>query len=107
MRRRFWWLGLFILIVPFSSGRGQSLDRILIPQMEKYEFDIQNTYREYQKIYYEKKSSLAELRAFEDIISVYVGQLLEIYETLSLSGFGKLEAPRDIAARALIYRDLI
>ncbi len=107
MRRRFWWLGLFILIVPFSSGRGQSLDRILIPQMEKYEFDIQNTYREYQKIYYEKKSSLAELRAFEDIISVYVGQLLEIYETLSLSGFGKLEAPRDIAARALIYRALI
>ncbi len=107
MRRRFWWLGLFILIVPFSPGRGQSLDRILIPQMEKYEFDIQNTYREYQKIYYEKKSSLAELRAFEDIISVYVGQLLEIYETLSLSGFGKLEAPRDIAARALIYRALI
>ena len=107
MHGRFWWLGLFILIVPFSSGRGQSLDRILVPQMENYEFDIQNTYREYQKIYYEKKSSLAELRAFEDIISVYVAQLLEIYETLSLSGFGNLEAPRDIAARALIYRALI
>jgi len=107
MRRWSWWLGLFFLIVPFSLGWGQSLDRILIPQMEKYEFDIQNTYREYQKIYYEKKSSLAELRAFEDIISVYVAQLLEIYETLSLSGFGNLEAPRDIAARALIYRALI
>jgi hypothetical protein len=107
MNKWFWWLWLFILIVPFSAGRGQSLDRILIPQMENYESDIQSTYREYQKIYYEKKSSLAELRAFEDIISVYVAQILEIYETLSLSGLGKLETPRDIAARALIYRALI
>lgn len=105
MRRWFWWL--FILLVPISSGWGQSLERILIPQMENYESDIQNTYREYQKIYYERKSSLAELRAFEDIISIYVAQILEIYETLSLSGFGKLETPRDIAARALIYRALI
>jgi hypothetical protein len=107
MRRWFWRLWLFLSIVPFSFGWGQSLDRILIPQMENYESDIQNTYREYQKIYYEKKSSLAELRAFEDIISIYVAQILEIYETLSLSGFGKLETPRDIAARALIYRALI
>lgn len=107
MNIRRWWLWLLILIVPVSAGRGQSLDRILIPQMENYESDIQNTYREYQKIYYEKKSSLAELRAFENIISVYVAQILEIYETLSLSGFGKLETPRDIAARALIYRALI
>lgn len=107
MRKRFWWLWLFILIVHVSPGAGQSLDRILIPQMENYESDIQNTYREYQKIYYERKSSLAELRAFEDIISIYVAQILEVYETLSLSGLGKLETPRDIAARALIYRALI
>jgi hypothetical protein len=107
MRRWFWWLWLFMLIVPSSSGWGQSLDRILIPQMENYESDIQSTYREYQKIYYERKSSLAELRAFEDIISIYVAQILEIYETLSLSGLGQLETPRDIASRALIYRALI
>jgi hypothetical protein len=107
MRRRFWWFWLFILIVPGSSGWGQSLNRILIPQMENYESDIQSTYREYQKIYYEKKSSLAELRAFEDIISIYVAQILEIYETLSLSGLGQLDTPRDIAARGLIYRALI
>lgn len=107
MRRWFWWLWLFILIVRGSPGWGQSLDRILIPQMENYESDIQSTYREYQKIYYERKSSLAELRAFEDIISIYVAQILEIYETLSLSGLGQLEMPRDIAARALIYRALI
>jgi len=107
MRNWLIWSWLFLLILTCSSVWGQPLDRILIPQMENYESDIQNTYREYQKIYYEKKSSLAELRAFEDIISIYVSQILEIDETLSLSGFGELETPRDIAARALIYRALI
>lgn len=107
MRSRFWWFWLLLMANLIASAHGQSLDRILLPQMERYENDIQNTYREYQKIYYEKKSSLAELRAFEDIISIYVSQLLEIYETLSLSGFGNLDRPRDIAARALIYRALI
>ena len=101
------WLWLFLVILMATNIWGQPLDRILIPQMENYESDIQSTYREYQKIYYEKKSSLAELQAFEDIISIYVSQILEIYETLTLSGFGDLEAPRDVAARALIYRALI
>lgn len=101
------WLWSFLIILTYSCALGQPLDRVLIPKMENYEVDIQSTYREYQKIYYEKKSSLAELRAFEDIISIYVGQILEIYETLSLSGFNQLDTPRDIAARALIYRALI
>lgn len=107
MQRQF--QGLLIVFVTLIASLcwGQALDRILIPQLENYELDIQSTYREYQKIYYEKKSSLAELHAFEDIISVYVSQILEIYETLSLSGFGDLEVPRDIAARALVYRALI
>lgn len=108
MKRRFHWLFLtLIFMTTHSGGWTQSIDRILIPQMELYESDIQSTYREYQKIYYEKKSSLAELRAFEDVISIYVSQILEVYETLSLSGFGQLETPRDIAARALVYRSLI
>lgn len=107
MRKWFLRLWLFLLVLVSSLGWGQSLDRILIPQMENYESDIQNTYREYQKIYYEKKSSLAELRAFEEVISIYVSQILEIYETLSLSGLGELETSRDIASRALIYRALI
>jgi len=107
MRKWLLWQCLLLFMLMRSIGWGQPLDRILIPQMENYESDIQDTYREYQKIYYEKKSSIAELRAFEDIISIYVAQILEIYETLSLSGFSELDAPRDIAARALIYRALI
>jgi len=107
MKNRLLWLCVMLFILIGSCGWAQNLDRILIPQMERYESDIQSTYREYQKIYYEKKSSLAELRAFEEVISIYVSQILEIYETLSLSGFGDLEIPRDIAARALVYRSLI
>ncbi|MFZ5516029.1 MAG: hypothetical protein ACOY90_05295 [Candidatus Zhuqueibacterota bacterium] len=104
-----WLQGILLLFILFGGRycQAQRLDQILIPKMESYELDIQNTYREYQKIYYEQKSSLAELRAFEDIISVYVSQILEIHETLTLSGFSNLESPRDIAARALIYRALI
>ncbi|MCU0642835.1 MAG: hypothetical protein MUC94_01045 [bacterium] len=108
MKQRLPWLFFTIIfLVAHSSGWTQNIDRILIPQMQLYESDIQSTYREYQKIYYEKKSSLAELRAFEDVISIYVSQILEVYETLSLSGFGQMETPRDIAARALVYRSLI
>jgi len=104
-----WVQRVLVLFILFGGEHclAQRLDQILVPKMESYEMDIQNTYREYQKIYYERKSSLAELRAFEDIISVYVSQILEIYETLTLSGFSNLESPRDIAARALIYRALI
>ena len=104
---RKWLLGLFLISLTYSCVLGQPLDKVLIPKMENFESDIQNTYREYQKIYYEKKSSLAELNAFENIISIYVAQILEIHETLFLSGFSELEEPRNIAARSLIYRALI
>lgn len=93
------------LVFPFFCF-GQSHHRILIDKMEEYEVDIQNTYSEYQKVYYERKSSKSELLAFEEIISVYVSQILEIYETLNLSSTKMMEKPRDIAARSLIFRAL-
>ena len=48
---------------------GQEHTSILIAKMEDYEIDIQNTYNEYQKVYYEKKSSKNELIAFIDRIN--------------------------------------
>ncbi len=93
------------LVIPFFCF-GQSHHNILINKMEEYEEDIQNTYSEYQKVYYERKSSKSELLAFEEIISVYVSQILEIYETLTLSSIKMMEKPRDIAARSLIFRAL-
>jgi len=97
----------FALCLSFPVvGWSQIQSKILITKMEDYEVDIQNTYSEYQKVYYERKSSKNELKAFEDIISVYVSQILEIYETLTLSSARKIDKPRDIAARALIFRAL-
>lgn len=84
----------------------QDIVNELTPRIQTYELDIENTYNEYQKLYYEKKSSEAELKALENIISVYVDQILEIYETLVLSGVAALDTARDIAARALIFRSL-
>ncbi|MBN1349064.1 hypothetical protein JXJ21_06635 [candidate division KSB1 bacterium] len=93
---------LFICEIAF----GQGIVEELTPRIQAYELDIENTYSEYQKLYYEQKSSEAELTALENIISVYVDQILEIYETLVLSGTSELNEARDIAARSLIFRAL-
>ncbi|MBD3290336.1 hypothetical protein GF337_16150 [candidate division KSB1 bacterium] len=99
-------ISLFIFLALPCFCFGQSHHKVLINKMEEYEEDIQNTYSEYQKVYYERKSSKSELLAFEEIISVYVSQILEIYETLTLSSIKMMEKPRDIAARSLIFRAL-
>lgn len=78
----------------------------LINRMKQHENDIVNTYLEYQKLYYEEKSRVSELRAFEDLLTVYIDQVMEIYETLNLSE-RKMQTPRDIAARALIFKALM
>jgi len=103
------YLSRYIFLILFmlpTMLRSQSDNALLISKMQAYEIDIQNTYNEYQKVYYERKSSVSELRAFEEIISVYVSQILEIYETLTLSSSKTMEKPRDIAARSLIFRAL-
>jgi len=97
---------LYISCVLITPSIAQENNAVLILKMENYEKDIQKTYNEYQKVYYERKSSKNELQAFEDIISVYVTQILEIYETLQLSLVDDITKPRDIAARALILRSL-
>ncbi|MCI0514020.1 hypothetical protein L0128_12465 [candidate division KSB1 bacterium] len=103
--RRYNWL-LLLLMFQLTKLAAQSIEDKLTPRMLAYEYDIESTYSEYQKLYYEKKSSEAELRALEQIISVYVDQILKIHNTLILSGTSNLYEARDIAARALIFRAL-
>lgn len=100
-----YWIVIFLLLFTVKIF-AQSIEDKLTPRMQAYEHDIENTYSEYQKLYYEKKSSEAELHALEEIISVYVDQILKIYETLVLSGTKSLYEARDIAARSLIFRAL-
>lgn len=104
LKVRIWFGGFWLLFA--AKLLSQSIEDQLTPRMQAYEFDIENTYSEYQKLYYEKKSSEAELHALEQIISVYVDQILKIHETLVLSGTSQIYEARDIAARSLIFRAL-
>lgn len=79
---------------------------MLVKRMQQHEHSILRTYLEYQKLYYEDKSRTHELHAFENLLTVYIAQVLEIYETLNLSD-ESFFMPRDIAARALIFKSLM
>ena len=88
------------------KGFSQNQSSIFIERMRQHEHNILNAYLEYQKLYYEDKSRINELRAFEDLLTVYINQVMEIYETLNLSE-RKNEIPRDSASRALIFKNLM
>ena len=88
------------------KGFSQIQPSILIERMRQHEHNILNAYLEYQKLYYEDKSRAHELRAFEELLTVYINQVMEIYETLNLSE-RKNEIPRDSASRALIFKNLM
>jgi len=88
------------------KGFSQNPPTVFIERMRQHEHNILNAYLEYQKLYYEDKSRAHELRAFEDLLTVYINQVMEIYETLNLSE-RKNEIPRDIASRALIFKNLM
>jgi hypothetical protein len=103
-------IGLFLLSVMYlffvPVSYTQQDESVLTNRMHHHENNVLNTYLEYQKLYYEDKSRLHELAAFEDLLTVYINQVMEIYETLSLSE-RKAQTPRDIAARTLILKALM
>lgn len=89
-----------------SRSYAQPQPNTLIERMRQHEHSILNAYLEYQKLYYEDKSQAHELLAFEELLTVYINQVMEIFETLNLSE-KKNEAPRDITARSLIFKNLM
>lgn len=96
----------FLALFFSSNSFAQLNTEALIKRMRQHENNILFMYLEYQKLYYEDKSRIHELQAFEDLLSVYIDQVTEIYETLSLS-VKKTEVPRDITARTLIFKALM
>lgn len=94
---------VFLLLIPGTQLTAQDM---LIKRMQQYERNILRSYLEYQKLYYEDKSRTHELRAFEDLLTVYINQVMEIYDTLNLSK-KKSSTPRDIVSRALIIKSLM
>lgn len=96
----------FLILVFSTNSFAQMNAETLIKRMREHENNILLMYLEYQKLYYEDKSRAHELQAFEDLLTVYIEQVTEIFETLSLS-VKKTEVPRDITARALIFKALM
>lgn len=94
------WLA-FVQLAP-----AQQTYEVLLREMQRLERNVLDTYRNYLWLYYEEKQSAAELLTFEDLLGVYVKRLREAYETVALLGQGSVDEPRDIAARALIFRAL-
>jgi len=100
-------LAVRILIIALSlQASALYSQEFLVDRMRQHENSILRTYLEYQKLYYEDKSRAHELRAFENLLTVYINQVMEIYETLNLSA-KKSSVPRDIAARALVFKSLM
>ncbi len=98
---------LWLLCVSVASeALAQSDQSSLVRRMSQHENSILKMYLEYQKLYYEDKSRRHELKAFEDLLTVYIDQVMEIFETLTLAQ-RKTETPRDIAARTLVFKALM
>ena len=96
-------ISVFCCFVGFHSVLAQD---VLITRMKQHEHNILSSYLEYQKLYYEDKSRKHELQAFENLLTVYINQVVEIYNTLNLSE-RKASVPRDIASRAQIFKALM
>jgi hypothetical protein len=100
---------LWCLILLSISGQqllAQSTEARLEKQMIEYERYVVQAYHEIQKYINESNSNEAELVAFEELMSVYVERIFEIYSTLKrLKGY-TLETYRAVVARALIIRAL-
>ena len=74
---RILFFGLYFSVF-VSKGFSQNQPTVFI-EMRQHEHNILNAYLEYQKLYYEDKSRVHELRAFEELLTVYINQVMEIY----------------------------
>lgn len=102
----------FLLFVLFSlvfinENQGQSLIKTKFEQqMVDYENDVVRCYNELQKFLEQDDRNIAEMIAFENLLSIYVDRILEIFSTMERLAGSSLETYRGVAARALIFRSL-
>ena len=75
-------------------------------QMVEYEYDVVRTYNELQNFLLNSSPNQVEQIAFENLLSIYVDRILEIYNTMQRLSGSTLETYRGVAARALIFRSL-
>lgn len=103
MRTRLLYLFFFITTTCFAQS---IFETTFEKQMIDYEHDVVRTYNELQKFLLECPPNLTEQIAFEELLSIYVDRILEIYNTMQRLSGSTLETYRGVAARALIFRTL-
>jgi len=97
---------LFLSLIS-TENQGQSLiETKFEQQMVDYENDVVRCYNELQKFLNQDGRNIAEMVAFENLLSIYVDRILEIYSTMERLAGSSLETYRGVAARALIFRSL-
>ncbi len=97
---------LFLLLI-INESHGQSLIKTKFEQqMVDYENDVVRCYNELQKFLEQDDRNIAEMIAFENLLSIYVDRILEIFSTMERLAGSSLETYRGVAARALIFRSL-
>lgn len=104
---RLWWFWFLINLVQPALGFGQSLiETRFEQQMVDYESDVVRCYNELQQFLEKYDRNIAEMVAFESLLSIYVDRILEIFNTMERLAGESLETYRGVAARALIFRSL-
>ncbi|MFQ5637581.1 MAG: hypothetical protein ACE5IR_06250 [bacterium] len=85
----------------------QPIEMKLEEQMIALERDVVRVYNELQKFLYEDPLRRGnELTAFEALITIYVDEVLNLYDTFWRMKGTTLESQQNIAARCLIFRSL-
>lgn len=97
---------LLILFSLPSTSQAQAIEMRLEEQMVVMERDIVRIYNELQKFLHEDSRRGKELLAFESLITIYVDQVLDLYDTFYRIRGTTLESQQNIAARCLIFRAL-
>ncbi len=99
---------LFSLLLLGTAGEAhtQQLDMKLEEQMVALERDVVRIYNELQKFLYVDNRRGNELLAFESLITIYVDEILSLYDTFWRVKGTTLESQQNIAARCLIFRAL-
>ncbi len=102
-------IGLLSLALFGTAGHlaAQPIEMKLEEQMVALERDVVRTYNELQKLLHQAPQQREpELRAFESLISVYVNNVLNVYETFWRMQGTTLESQQNVAARCLLFRAL-
>jgi len=106
LKQGLWIAVLLILAATSSRAAAQQIDMRLDEQMVSLERDVVRSYNELQKLLMHDRRRGAEMAAFEKLITIYVDEVLNLYDTFWRVKGTTLESEQNIAARCLIFRAL-